>query len=209
MESGRLQASWRINLACPALQTTLLFRQERGSALQAAPSPTAAAWNSGAASRAPLPLLSLQQPGEQLTHVTLLVCRLMASPLFDLPDEAVELVHASVGDLEDRRALRLVCRRSRACVDRRVVAVTRLNGSDDEELDESQLAALVQAPWRLLRLVLDRAFLPPGGAATLVAADWPLQELTLYNSLPTPAEGTALLAAAAARWPNLRKLTLT
>ena len=98
-----------------------------------------------------------------------LLCRLMAFPLFDLPDEAVELVHASVGDLEERRALRLVCRRSRACVDRRVVAVKRLYEANVEELDESELATLVQAPWQLLRLEVEGALLPVGGAATLAA----------------------------------------
>ena len=43
----------------------------------------------------------------------------MAFPLFDLPDGAVQLVL----DPKDKRALRLVCKRSRAGVDRRVVAV--------------------------------------------------------------------------------------
>lgn len=33
-------------------------------------------------------------------------------PLFNLPAEAVELVHGLVSDLEDKRALRLVCKRS-------------------------------------------------------------------------------------------------
>ena len=43
----------------------------------------------------------------------------MAFPLFDLPAEAVDLVLGSVDDLEDKRALRLVCKRSRASVDSR------------------------------------------------------------------------------------------
>ena len=74
-------------------------------------------------------------------------------PLFDLPPEAVELVLGFVEDLEDKRALRLAGRRSRAIVDAAVVAVKR-KGSYKEVLDQTQLFALVGAPWRLLRLEL-------------------------------------------------------
>ena len=78
-------------------------------------------------------------------------------PLFDLPDAAVELVLGFVDGLEDKRALRLVCKRSRASVDGRVEAV---ENEDNVESEQLQLAALVQAPWKLQRLDLNGARRP-------------------------------------------------
>ena len=123
----------------------------------------------------------------------------MAFPLFDLPAEAVDLVLGSVDDLEDKRALRLVCKRSRASVDSRVVAVNKCAPS-------AQLSALVQAPWQLQRLDLSARYLGPACAASLEAAPWPaLQVLKLDNNCVRDA-GAASLAAAP--WPALRELSL-
>ena len=70
----------------------------------------------------------------------------MAFPLFALPPEAVELVLGSVGDPEDKRALRLVCKRSCASVDSRVVAVGGVArvlepGDEDNQLLRSMLSS--------------------------------------------------------------------
>ena len=46
----------------------------------------------------------------------------MASPLLDLPDEALDLVLGLVSGREDKRALRLVCKRTCATVDRKIVS---------------------------------------------------------------------------------------
>ena len=78
-----------------------------------------------------------------------------AFPLFGLPEEAVELVLGFVHDREDKRALRLVCKRGRASVDSRVVAVNEGRGFGGEPVDERQLFALVRTgpPSRSCRLV--------------------------------------------------------
>ena len=88
----------------------------------------------------------------------------MAFPLFDLPAEAVELVLGSVDGREDKRALRLVCKRSRAAVDSRVVAVRYqfYLGTVGE-----QLPALVRAPWKLQRLFLNDITLGDAGGSAL------------------------------------------
>ena len=127
----------------------------------------------------------------------------MAFPLFDLPDEAVELVLGSVRDLEDKRALRLVCKRSRASVDSRVVLVsTQIEAGGDQPLD-----ALVRAPWNLRHLDLSGRDLGDAGAATLAAARWPaLRELALMEANLGDA-GAASLAAA--HWPALKALVLS
>ena len=133
-----------------------------------------------------------------------------AFPLFDLPDEAVELVLSLVGDPEDKRALRLVCKRSRASVDSRVVAVlywALKPGAEDEPEDEDDLGALVRAPWLLQDLKFICSSLFDAGAASLAAAHWPgLQELWL-ESKNLGAAGAAALAAAT--WPALKKLVLS
>ena len=83
----------------------------------------------------------------------------------------------SVDDAGDKRALRLVCKRSRATVDSRVVAV--------QSSALAKLSALVRAPWQLQRLDLRGRTLGKPGAAALAAARWPaLQELELdHNKL--------------------------
>ena len=138
----------------------------------------------------------------------------MPFPLFDLPAEAVDLVLSCVDDPKDERALRLVCKRSRAAVDSRVVAVRYRVGA--------QLPALVRAPWQLQVLSLSRWVgdagaaalhlsrrcnsLGPAGAASLAAAHWPaLQELDLAANYLGDAGAAAL---AAARWPALQTLHL-
>ena len=127
-------------------------------------------------------------------------------PLFDLPEEAVELVHGSVGDLEDRRALRLVCKRSRALVDRRVVAATRRR-TRAAPLDHSLLLTLTGAPWRLQKLDLAGCGIDAAGAAALAAATWPA---LLQLRLSDHCLGTAGVAAlAAANWPALQILDLS
>lgn len=69
-------------------------------------------------------------------------------PLFALPDEAVELVLGFVSDREDKRALRLTCKRSRAFVDGRVVAVEIVVAvkRDGDPLDLAELSALSPLP---------------------------------------------------------------
>ena len=123
----------------------------------------------------------------------------MAFPLFDLPAEAVELVLDSVDDLEDKRALRLVCKRTRAVVDSRVVAVWG-------GYFESRLSALVRAPWQLQRLDLTTKRIGAAGAAALATARWnALQKLYLDHNNVGPAGAAAL---AAAHLPALQKLNL-
>ena len=155
-----------------------------------------------------------------------------AFPLFDLPAEAVELVLGFVDDLEDKRALRLVCKRARASVDSRVVAVYVKLIPAYDEVAEQQLSALVRAPWRLQRLYLGGRWLGASDAASLAAARWPaLQELSLHRNGLGPAGAASLAAAhlpalqvlslssnylgpaeaaslAAAHWPALQKLSL-
>ena len=129
-------------------------------------------------------------------------------PLFDLPPEAVELVHGFVDGPEDKRALRLVCKRSRALLDRHVVAVDYFYSPQYWSRDSirSELPTLVKAPWQLLRLDLHSCGLKDPGAASLAAAHWPhLQELGLAGNYIGPA-GAASLAAA--RWPALQMLSL-
>ena len=104
----------------------------------------------------------------------------MAFPLFDLPDEALELVLGLVGDLEDRRALRLVAKRSRAIVDGGVVAVSKTGELTKRGavIPVAQLSALAGAPWQLLSLKLVRCGLVTSGVVALAAAAWPgLQRL--------------------------------
>ena len=138
--------------------------------------------------------------------LALIACRGMVFPLFDLPPEAVELVLGFVEDLEDKRALRLAGKRSRAVVDAAVVAVKR-EGGDDEALDQTHLSALVGAPWRLLKLELRRLRISAAGAAALAAADWrSLQGVHLHGA-SLGDEGAAALAAAA--WPDLQLLDLS
>ena len=123
----------------------------------------------------------------------------MAFPLFDLPAEAVELVLGCVDGLQDKRALRLVCKRTRAAVDSRVVAVRGGHSG-------AQLSALVQAPWQLQCLYLTGRTLVPADATTLVAARWPaLQVLDLGFS---NVGGVGAAALSAAHWPALETLTI-
>ena len=130
-----------------------------------------------------------------------------AFPLFNLPAEAVELVLGCVDGLEDKRALRLVCKRTRASVDSRVVAVEGGRWFQDEEpMGELQLSALVRAPWKLQRLDLSGRELGDAGAASLAAAAWPsLQRLCLGGNRLGPAGAESLAAAA---WPSLQMLWL-
>ena len=106
----------------------------------------------------------------------------MPFPLFDLPPEAVELVLRCVDGLEDKRALRLTCKRTCASVDSRVTAVSpRLTRGNSRNL--ALVPQLVGAPWHLQRLDLDRSryttgctsILGPRCAAALALADWPAQ----------------------------------
>ena len=113
----------------------------------------------------------------------------------------------SVDDLEDKRALRLVCKRTCASVDRRVVAVVDTRHPPEWRealLGERQLSALVRAPWQLQRLDLYGRRLGDEGVATLATARWPaLQVLRLdYSNLGVA--GVASLAA----WPALQELGL-
>ena len=137
-------------------------------------------------------------------------------PLFDLPPQAVELVLASVDDLEDKRALRLVCKRSRASVDSRVVAVKdsrqypiyiwRPYTYMEAPVGERQLSALVRAPWQLQRLELSRRLLGDTGAASLAAAHWPALRVLELGRNSLGAAGAAALAVA--HWPALQELWL-
>ena len=128
-----------------------------------------------------------------------------AFPLFDLPAEAVKLVLGLVDRREDTRALRLVCKRTRASVDSRVVAV-RDERWPPQPLGEQQLSALVRAPWQLQWLDLSGRMLGPEDAAALAAAAWPsLRVLCLHSNSVGPA-GAASLAAA--HLPALRELWL-
>ena len=69
-----------------------------------------------------------------------------------------------VDGLEDKRALRLVCKRSCAFVDSRVVAV--MDGrACGYPIKKKQLPTLVRAPWQLQRLELGRRRLGDAGAA--------------------------------------------
>ena len=115
----------------------------------------------------------------------------------------MELVLGLVCDLEDKRALRLACKRSRASVDSRVVAV---KSSVFLPAGEQLLSALFRAPWKLQRLELVKEGLSSAGTAALAAAHWPaLIELYLSdNNLGTA--GVASLAAA--HWPDLQQLVL-
>ena len=118
----------------------------------------------------------------------------------------MELVLGCVKGPKDKRALRLVCKRTRASVDSRVVTV--VDGRwPAEPLGERQLlSALVRAPWQLQRLDLNSRKLGEAGAAALAAAAWPsLQTLWLSENSLGPA-GAASLAAAA--WPLLQVLWL-
>ena len=112
-----------------------------------------------------------------------------------------------VNHREDKRALRLVCKRTRASVDSRVVGVRggyRLY--PPEPLGELQLSALVRAPWQLQRLYLSNIKLGDADAAVLAAAPWPsLRELNLNINNLGPVCAAALAAAA---WPSLRVLEL-
>ena len=129
-----------------------------------------------------------------------------AFPLFDLPPEAVELVLRCVGDPGDKRALRLVCKRTCASVDGSVVAVKNLSGRPPIVPGIEQLSVLVRAPWQLLRLELRSCRLDDAGAASLAAACWSsLQEISLVSNNLGP-EGAASLAAA--HFPALYKLDL-
>ena len=73
-------------------------------------------------------------------------------PLLDLPPEALELVLGAVDAKADQAALRLVCKRCCASVDRRVVEVfrdSRYSSEKREPVGRKELAALTSAPWRL------------------------------------------------------------
>ena len=156
----------------------------------------------------------------------------MPFPLFDLPAEAVELVLGSVDDLEAKRALRLVCKRSRASVDSRVVAVKDGSCLTEPGGGQQLVSALVQAPWQLQVLHLTEAKLGDAGAAALAVARWPgLLDLDLRGNSISDAGAASLAAAhrpalemaflgynsmgdagaafvAAARWPALCVLNL-
>ena len=101
-------------------------------------------------------------------------CRDMAFPLFDLPAEAVERVLALVAELEDRRALRLVCKRTRAAVDGAVVGVVRVFPAGVQHLGAPHMLALAKAPWHLVSLcfgqVSHRSRAPPPRLSTSPAA---------------------------------------
>ena len=129
-------------------------------------------------------------------------------PLLDLPAVAVDLVHASVEAEEDKKALRLVSRRSRALVDRGVVALAYPR--PPEALLE-MLHTLVGAPWHNLQsldLSRSRGEVGSTGAALLASAvgRWPLlQKLNLDSAQLGPAGAAAL---ATAEWQNLRELNI-
>ena len=115
-------------------------------------------------------------------------------------------MHASVHGLEERRALRLVCRQSRALVDGRISSASAKAGWADPPLAEARLLTLTQSPWRLLRLELGGCGIDAAGAAALAAAAWPgLLALGLSGHRLGNA-GVATLAAA--HWPLLQHLNL-
>ena len=137
----------------------------------------------------------------------------------------MELVLGSVDDPGDWPALRLACKRGRASVDGRVVAV-RGGRSMTKSVGKQELEALVRPPWQLQRLDLsgrqlgsraaaikrlleeedDLNSLGDAGAASLAAAPWhALRELNLHDSGLSDSDVAAL---AAARWPDLHKLNL-
>ena len=132
----------------------------------------------------------------------------MGFPLFDLPGAAVELILGSLDEREDRRTLRLVCKRSCDSVDRSVVAVKAYATA----LSPAQLATLAGAPWSLLRLEVSSAQLDAPATAVLATANWAglLQSLYLSrNKLCGQAEVAALAAAGTSHWPALRQLNLS
>ena len=97
----------------------------------------------------------------------------------------MERVLGSVSGSEDGRALRLAFKRGRAAADRGVVAVTTAAPYQlhPQALSQSQLSALIGAPWRLQRLEIWNCQVGAEGAAALAAAAWPgLVELVLYGS---------------------------
>ena len=123
-------------------------------------------------------------------------------PLLDLPLETVELALGSVLGLEDRRALRLACKKSRAIIDRSVTKVERAS----KHVSGRELSTPLRAPWRLQTLHLTGGGLGPVAAAALAAAAWPrLAELALDNN-SIGCAGAAQLAAG--QWPALERLSL-
>lgn len=94
-------------------------------------------------------------------------------PLFELPSEAVELVLHSVKVLEEKRALRLVCKRTCAYLDRRVhvISIER----PPWKMDEVQMSALATAPWNLKDLNLSLAHIGAIVASTMAPRRWPQQ----------------------------------
>ena len=113
----------------------------------------------------------------------------------------------SVDGLEDKRALRLVCKRSCDFVDSRVVAVRDSDDDISRGLSEQYVSALVRAPWQLHTLDLSyTGDADDDDAVTLAAACWPaLQKLHLRLTWLGSAGAAAL---AAAHWPALRELNL-
>ena len=130
-------------------------------------------------------------------------------PLFDLPPEAVELVLLAVRGREERRALRLVCKRSRDIVDSGIVAVMRAEADEEEEagVELHEILALAGAPWKLQRLEVASCDVSAAHAVALAGARWAgLRELDLSNNRLHRGEAAAALAEA--DWPQLAKLNL-
>lgn len=123
----------------------------------------------------------------------------------------MDLIFSSVHSWADRQALRLVSKQGRALVDGAVAGVSakprpQLGQVRGPRVDEAQLSALTQAPWRLLRLDLGGCGIDDAGAAALAAASWPgLLSLELSRH-HLQAAGVAALASA--RWPRLQRLGL-
>ena len=129
-------------------------------------------------------------------------------PLLELPQEVVEGVYALVTGGEERRALRLVSRRSKALVDGRVSAVVLPTGVPGfhYRLELPPLAVLCAAPWSLRKLDLHELPLSLAKLGHLTAAAWPLLEvLSLRGCAIEPDTGSILSKGA---WPCLRSLDL-
>ena len=95
-----------------------------------------------------------------------------AFPLFDLPDEAVELVLGLVDHRVDKRALHLVCKRTRASVDSRVVAVVDTRWHPGEQQLSARPGALATAAAvPVLRKAGPRGCGGPGSSALALTSE--------------------------------------
>ena len=133
----------------------------------------------------------------------------MAFPLFDLPDEAVELVHRCVRGPKDRRALRLVCKRSCAMVDDTILKVSQ--DDSEEGRKGAALSALVRARWRNLQKLYiyssDAAGFRRVDVGALAAASWPVLQSLMLSGIGLGVAGVTALSAA--HLPRLEALEIS